>query len=238
MRDAYVAVDVRAVGNVRHEGDAAAPFREKRPDEGGGRAVRRVYDDRIGTVFYIAEEFSKRFKVARAVLRAVAHCADALRRRAAAALVVEEYLFDSSLVVVRKFEAVAVEELYPVIFGRVVRRTDYRPAAERAAQGRAADAGGRDDAEVYRVAAGRRDASHKGGLEHFAGEPRVAPDRYFGALDAVFHEEHGVCGAEAHRGVGRHHALICYVAHSVGTKELPFLSFRVVQKGHLAEQNL
>ena len=238
MRDADVFVDVRAVGVVRHEGDAAAPFGEERADVGRGRAVRRVYYYWVRAVLDVAEELSETLNVSSAVFGAVAHGADTFGRGAAAAFVVEEYFLDAGFVVVGELEAVAIEELYTVVFRRVVRSADDRAAAERPAQGRAAYAGRRYDAEVYRVAAGRSYAGHERGLEHFAGESGVAPNRYFGALDAVFHEEDGVCGAEAHRGVGRHHALVRYVAYSVGTKELPFLSFRFVQKGHLAEQNL
>jgi hypothetical protein len=98
--------------------------------------------------------------------------ADAARPRGLGRRV--EHPLDLELGGVGELEAVAAEELDPVVLERVVRRGQHDREREPVAAHQQRRAGGRQDPAEHRLAAGRGDAGRDGGLEHLTGLARVA----------------------------------------------------------------
>jgi hypothetical protein len=88
-----------------------------------------------------------------------------------------EHALDLVLGLVGELEAVAAEELDPVVLVGVVRRREHDAEVEPVAADQQRRAGRRQDAAEQRLAARRGDARGHGGLEHVAGLARVADDQ-------------------------------------------------------------
>jgi hypothetical protein len=127
-------------------------------------------------------------EAAQVVLERAVEAADgADARRAGHGLV--ECLLDRRLGLVGELEAVAAEELDPVVAIRVVRGGDDDAEVEPVAADQERRAGGREHAAQQRLTAGGGYARRDGGLEHLARLAGVADDEHPGgragrALDA------------------------------------------------------
>ena len=201
VRRPAAQVDVRAVGDRVDRGDPRAQPPQHGRGDVRGRSVGAVHDHRQAPQVQPAGARNEVCGVGLDRAGRVALAADAHAGRAVVVVALQQ-LLDPVLLGVGELVAGRPDDLDPVVGDRVVAGGDHHPGAGAQRLGQVGDAGGGDDVEDHRVAAGRADPRRDRGLEHLPGRARIAPHEDARARGALLAQRAHERAPETHGELG------------------------------------
>lgn len=222
IKSAAILIDILTIRFVTHHDD----FRSEFFEDGGGNAVRRS----IRAVDYQFDPFECEFtrkcclevdNIAPLGIIYPPRPADFGRRglRQAFDFSAQDEIFHELFGIVWQFEAVAPEDLYPVVFKLIMGcRYDYACIGAHAARDIGNSGSGKRTDQENVDPHGTNTGGNRG-FDHISGESRVLSDYDLGPAVLVF-EEKRRAEAHLHSEVRRHRKLICHAANSVRPKKL------------------